>query len=1009
MLKSALMRMVGSPLPERSLILPSTAITPGHAQAPTFVAPPRTIADITAILDREKPDPAAIAKLQADAHKTPPTGASRAALAQFYFDRGNAHALLGQVNDAISDAQKAVELGQGAADFNHLGRYRQFLASQLWTAGEAKKALQVTFAHIREADRQGPERAHLFGFQRATALMLIQTGDLAQAENYVRRNQALLQEVRSSPIPGWRAAYPRYRNTWEADVEMGRAFIFEARGQLQDAEAAYVRAEALKRASLKDVPNWHAPPPKDDIAFWSDGLVRAIARSKMRQGRLAEAEADARRALLARLSVQGKYHARTPSFIVGLADILIAQGRFSEAEKLIRVSLEIQSTLAIADDKPATATILARLGAVLNLLGRPNEAAAVHARYDRAVAGWDSLHREAGELDGTRVYLLYAAGQVDAGVSAAQALLKRQIARFGEKHVNTATARGALAIGLAKAGRKDEAIREFRAAIPALIAAARENADDDTVVTAARNQRLQAVIEAYIALIADGQQRAEAVVVETFGLADAIRGQSVQSALTAASARMAASDPALGNLARKFQDLTLQVNALLGLLNNALSLPAGERDEKGVKDINAQIDKLRAERDRTRAEIQRRFPSYAALIDPKAPTIDDIKAALKPDEALLSFYFGREHSFVWALSKSGPVTFAAIAAGANDVDAKIKLLRQPFEAPLTAIETIPSFDLKLAHELYAQLLQPVEQGWRRAKSLIVVTNGALGLLPLGLLPTGSVALKTDAGPLFSGYRQVPWLARTHAVTLVPSVAAFRTLRQLPPGSDKRERLIGFGDPYFNEQQATEAAKELAEVVVASAASRGFNRRAAPQTNQVDSAKLGQLPRLADTADELKAVAQALGVDPATALKLGKAANEQTVKSTDLAKYQIISFATHGLMPNDLDGLTQPALALTAPEVAGVPGDGLLTVEEILALKLDADWVVLSACNTAAGAVAGAEAASGLGRRSSTPALARSSSPIGRWSRARRSNWCPICSAARLPTRRSLARRRCGRR
>ena len=279
----------------------------------------------------------------------------------------------------------------------------------------------------------------------------------------------------------------------------------------------------------------------------------------------------------------------------------------------------------------------------------------------------------------------------------------------------------------------------------------------------------------------------------------------------------------------------------------------------------------------------------------------------------------------------------------------------------SAIETIPSFDLRLAHELYAQLLQPVEQGWRGAKSLIVVTNGALGLLPLGLLPTDSVALKTDAGPLFSGYREVPWLARTHAVTLVPSVAAFRTLRQLPPGSDKRERLIGFGDPYFNEQQATEAAKELAEVVVASAASRGFNRRAAPRTNQVDSAKLGQLPRLADTADELKAVAQALGVDPTTALKLGKAANEQTVKSTDLAKYQIISFATHGLMPNDLDGLTQPALALTAPQVAGVPGDGLLTVEEILALKLDADWVVLSACNTAAGAVAGAEAASGLGR------------------------------------------------
>ena len=214
------------------------------------------------------------------------------------------------------------------------------------------------------------------------------TDSTKTAENYVRRNQALLQEVRSSPIPGWRAAYPRYRNTWEADVEMGRAFIFEARGQLQNAEAAYVRAEALKRASLKDVPNWHAPPPKDDIAFWSDGLVRAIARSKMRQGRLAEAEVDARRALLARLSVQGKYHARTPSFIIGLADILIA--RWAAFPKLrssyeCRLRSRARSPLPTTNRQPLQ--FWRGWAPVLNLLGRPNEAADVYARYDRAVAG----------------------------------------------------------------------------------------------------------------------------------------------------------------------------------------------------------------------------------------------------------------------------------------------------------------------------------------------------------------------------------------------------------------------------------------------------------------------------------------------------------------------------------------------------------------------------------------------------------------------------------------------
>jgi CHAT domain-containing protein len=141
----------------------------------------------------------------------------------------------------------------------------------------------------------------------------------------------------------------------------------------------------------------------------------------------------------------------------------------------------------------------------------------------------------------------------------------------------------------------------------------------------------------------------------------------------------------------------------------------------------------------------------------------------------------------------------------------------------------------------------------------------------------------------------------------------------------------------------------------------LKRRSSPKLDGVDSAELASLPALPDTADELKSIALALEADPSKVLRLGKLANEQTVKSADLSRYRIIVFATHGLVPGELNGLTQPALALSAPEVAKVEGDGVLTMEEILGLKLDADWVVLSACNTGAGAGAGAEAASGLGR------------------------------------------------
>lgn len=246
----------------------------------------------------------------------------------------------------------------------------------------------------------------------------------------------------------------------------------------------------------------------------------------------------------------------------------------------------------------------------------------------------------------------------------------------------------------------------------------------------------------------------------------------------------------------------------------------------------------------------------------------------------------------------------------------------------------------------------------------MVTNGALGLLPLSLLPTAPYALKSDDDPLFASYRQVPWLARTHDVTTLPSLSSLRTLRSLPAGASGRNQLIAFGDPIFSKQQAEEVEKGI-EYSISSARSttRGMplKRRSTPKLDAVENAELAMLPRLPDTADELKSIAMALQADPSKVLNLGKDANEKNVKAADLSGYKVVVFATHGLAAGELHGLTQPALALTTPAVAGVGGDGMLTMEEILQLKLDADWVILSACNTGAGQGAGAEAASGLGR------------------------------------------------
>jgi CHAT domain-containing protein len=121
-----------------------------------------------------------------------------------------------------------------------------------------------------------------------------------------------------------------------------------------------------------------------------------------------------------------------------------------------------------------------------------------------------------------------------------------------------------------------------------------------------------------------------------------------------------------------------------------------------------------------------------------------------------------------------------------------------------------------------------------------------------------------------------------------------------------------------------------------------------------------LPSLPDTAIELRAIAQNLGV-PSSDLHLGADASETTVKRVPLSDYRIVYFATHGLVAGDIKGLVEPSLALSIPQQPSDFDDGLLTASEVSRLKLNADWVVLSACNTIAGEKPGAEALSGLAR------------------------------------------------
>jgi CHAT domain-containing protein len=146
--------------------------------------------------------------------------------------------------------------------------------------------------------------------------------------------------------------------------------------------------------------------------------------------------------------------------------------------------------------------------------------------------------------------------------------------------------------------------------------------------------------------------------------------------------------------------------------------------------------------------------------------------------------------------------------------------------------------------------------------------------------------------------------------------------------------------------------------------RGRIAQAKMRGGLVDRAFLKAAPPLPETADELCAVAQGLQAGPDD-IYLGARATERELKSLSetgkLAQYRILHFATHGALAGQVEGSAEPGLILTPPETPSDEDDGYLTASELAGLKLDADWVILSACNTAAGGAEGAEALSGLAR------------------------------------------------
>lgn len=694
--------------------------------------------------------------------------------------------------------------------------------------------------------------------------------------------------------------------------------LYRATGRLNEAEEAQQRALA---AAL------NTGGPQHPVTL---SVMDSLGATLREQRRYADAERVLTQARTAAIQAMGPESGRAVSLAIELARIYNASGRSDEAEAALREALAIRERRDGPDSLPA-ARVRVRLAEVL-LKSRRHEAAI--PELERALAVYQQkVPGDAANLATVRGFLGEAylrSGRPEAARELLQSALADFSARKGAAHPFSIALQLDIAASFEKQGRLPEALAAYRRANQAALSFLERRATQSPEARAEQEQAVRQMLRGYLDLTVRASQSGTALgadpVAEGFAVSEALRSRSLQQAILRMGARAAVRDARLADLVRKEQDLRLTLGALdEGFIAGVATGQAAEERDL-AKRLVGKRRQVEGELNALSAEIGERFPEYNRLMNPPPATVAEVQGALRADEALLGYLAQKERTLLYVVTGSG-AALHVLPAGTAELERKVRQLRKSLDVDIGSLQELPAYDLALARELHALLLGPAAPALAAARHLIVVPHGPLLSLPFpALVAGGGVAPPLERIP-FSEYRAVPFLATSHAVSVMPSATALVTLRKLARLAEVRQPFIGFGDPRFGGK---------------SGAPGGLTSR-----KLRDAGGMAALMPLPETADELRAMARALDADPQASVILGERASEATVKATPLEQFRVVAFATHGLVAGDLDGLEEPALALSAPAQPGPEDDGLLTMGEVLGLKLNAQWVVLSACNTAA--------------------------------------------------------------
>lgn len=349
-------------------------------------------------------------------------------------------------------------------------------------------------------------------------------------------------------------------------------------------------------------------------------------------------------------------------------------------------------------------------------------------------------------------------------------------------------------------------------------------------------------------------------------------------------------------------------------------------------------------RDRARDAAAKAEEALRALL-PGADTVsalaprslDAARAQLQPNDALLVLHSGSSNLYGFALRPSGDPFLFLSKSGADLLTEKIGRLRRDASG-------YGGIDIANSEDLYSRLLRPAETYLDGIDHLLVVADGQLLALPWAALSTGDGGGLLAAGtneatrgaratrPAASATTEelagVQWLIRKYPVSVVPGVA---TLDRPTGAAAGLAPFLGIGNPLLG------GSTQGQELEIGALRSGGGG---------IDASQLAKLEPLPETADELSALAAALGGSDGNLL-LGADATEDRLRLTPVGGFEVLSFATHGILAGELSGYGEPGLVLTTVDPSDPSRDGYLSLSEIMALKFNAELVILSACNTGA--------------------------------------------------------------